>query len=53
MNAQDSLEAQLRRLVELANREGLYDAADWVVLVMRERVQSKRPEGDVRAGEPT
>lgn len=27
---QDSLDDQLRGLVQIANREGMYDAADWI-----------------------
>lgn len=30
MNAQYSLTDQLRELVKLANKNGLYDAADWL-----------------------
>jgi hypothetical protein len=36
MNAQCSLRDQLRELVTLANREGLYDAADWVQRTLEE-----------------
>lgn len=38
MNDQRSVTEQLRELVALANKTGLYDAADWIV----ERMQRDR-----------
>lgn len=38
MNCQASVTEQLQKLIDLAHKNGLYDAADWVITAMDEKL---------------
>jgi len=53
LNDQRSLTAQLRDLVLLANKNGLYDAADWVETHLRQSQYQPTPSEATSQGVKT
>lgn len=49
---QGSLDDQLRELIDLANKEGLYDAADFITGILEKKEKkNKREKKPVKANE--